>query len=235
MFVLSARGGRVRPRRSAVAGSGRAAAGRGCWSRRGVERRCPWPSGGEPQDPVGRLRLTSRPGRARSRVRMVRVTVSWSSGWTSPSRAVQRMRLWASTAQPSQAALAKNRPDGQCSSPAPSLRSRMASSTVAWSRWNWSTSTVGSSTLVMKAWCRQSGHSCAWAAVGEPGAAHHEPHVDARCCSAAAGHVGGLGDLGLAAVGVGDVDPAVLVDAVDRLADAGVDAHRDRPARPRDG
>jgi hypothetical protein len=29
------------------------------------------------------------------------------------------MRLWASTAQPSQAALAKNRPEGQCSSPAP--------------------------------------------------------------------------------------------------------------------
>ena len=42
----------------------------------------------------------------------MRVTVSWSSGWTSPSRAVQRMRLWASTAQASQAALAKNRPGG---------------------------------------------------------------------------------------------------------------------------
>ena len=45
------------------------------------------------------LRLTSRPGRASRRVRMVRVTVSWSSGWTPPRRAVQRMRLWASTAQ----------------------------------------------------------------------------------------------------------------------------------------
>jgi hypothetical protein len=31
------------------------------------------------------------------------------------------MRLWASTAQPSHAPLAKNRPDGQCSSPAPSF------------------------------------------------------------------------------------------------------------------
>ena len=56
--------------------------------------------------------------------------------------AVQRNRLWASTAQASQAALAKNRPDGQCSSPAPSFRSRMASSTVAWARWNRSASTV---------------------------------------------------------------------------------------------
>ena len=87
------------------------------------------------------------------------------------------MRLWASTAHCSQAALAKNLPDGQCSSPAPSLRSRMASSTVAWSRWNWSTSTASPSRSVRNAWCRQSGHSCAWAAVGEAGAAHDEAQL----------------------------------------------------------
>ena len=39
--------------------------------------------------------------------------------------------FWASTAQPSQAALAEKLPEGQCSRPAPSFRSRMASSTVA--------------------------------------------------------------------------------------------------------
>ena len=78
-----------------------------------------------------RLRLTSRPGSSRSRVRMVRATVSCSVGCMSPSRAVQRIRLCASTAQASQAALAKNRPEGQCWRPAPSFRSRMASSTVA--------------------------------------------------------------------------------------------------------
>src|ERR1019366_9337647 len=73
------------------------------------------------------------------------------SGWIWPRPTVQRTRLWASTAQASQAALAKNWPDGQCSSPAPSLRSRMASSTLAWSRWNWSISMVSVSRLVTKA------------------------------------------------------------------------------------
>ena len=47
---------------------------------------------------------------------------------------------------------AKNRPEGQCSRPAPSFRSRMASSTVAWARWNRSASTAWSSRLVTKAW-----------------------------------------------------------------------------------
>ena len=43
---------------------------------------------------------------------------------------VWRPRLWASTARPSQAALAVNLPDGRCAS-GPSLRSRMTSSTRA--------------------------------------------------------------------------------------------------------
>ena len=58
------------------------------------------------------LRFTSRPGRAMSRVRMVRATVSSSSGVTSPRMAVQRIRLWASTAHCSQAELAWKLPGG---------------------------------------------------------------------------------------------------------------------------
>ena len=38
--------------------------------------------------------------------------MSWSSGVSRPSMAVQRMRSWASTAQSSQAALALKLPDG---------------------------------------------------------------------------------------------------------------------------
>jgi hypothetical protein len=96
--------------------------------------------------------LTRRPGTASTRKRTVEATVNRSSAWTLPGEAVQRNRLWARTAHPSQAALAKNRPEGQCSRPAPSFRSRMASSTVAWARWNRSASTASSSRLVTKAW-----------------------------------------------------------------------------------
>ena len=63
-------------------------------------------------------RFTIRAGRAMSRVRMVRATVSDSTA--SPMVAVQRMRLWASTAAWSQAELAEKFPDGQCSSLGPS-------------------------------------------------------------------------------------------------------------------
>ena len=54
----------------------------------------------------------------------------------------------------------------------------------AWSRWNWSTATTGSSTSVMNAWCRQSGHSRRLGGIGEPGAAHDQaqPRVDACRC-----------------------------------------------------
>ena len=58
-------------------------------------------------------RLTKRPGTAMSCERSVAATVSWSSGWTWPTRAVQRHRLWASTAQANQAPLAAKFPDGQ--------------------------------------------------------------------------------------------------------------------------
>ena len=66
---------------------------------------------------------------------MVAATVSCCVGWALPRRAVQRARLCARTQQASQAALAGNRPEGQRLSPEPSLRSLMASSTVAWFRW----------------------------------------------------------------------------------------------------
>ena len=42
------------------------------------------------------------------------------------------------------------------------LRSRIASSTTAWFRWNASAATVSSAVLVMNAWCRQSGNNWAW-------------------------------------------------------------------------
>ena len=44
------------------------------------------------------LRLTRQPGRASTRERTVRATVSWPSGYIPPIRAVQRMRLWANGA-----------------------------------------------------------------------------------------------------------------------------------------
>ena len=82
---------------------------------------------------VGRpARLTSRPGMATRRVRMVRATVSSSAPRMPPRMLVQRIMLWASTAHCSHAEFAEKLPEGTCSSPAPSLRSLMASSTTAW-------------------------------------------------------------------------------------------------------
>jgi hypothetical protein len=84
--------------------------------------------------------------------------------WTpSPSAATQRSRLWARVASSAQAALARNTPDGQWQSPAPCLRSRMASSTTAWRRWSASNTTALPVRSVTKAWWRPSGHSVAWA------------------------------------------------------------------------
>lgn len=94
---------------------------------------------------------------------MVRVTVSWVSGCTWPSRALQRVRLWASTAQPSQAAFAKNRPGG-------AVLHAGAVFEVADGEFDGGVVAVkpihldgGQVDVVMKAWCRQSGQSCAWA------------------------------------------------------------------------
>ncbi len=138
-------------------------------------------------------------------MRTVRATVSWSSGVISPSMAVQRMRSWASAAHTSHAALAKKCPDGTCSRPAPSFRSRMASSTVACARWNASTSTASPSRSVTKAKCRHCGPQRRLA-TDEPGAAHDESPA----------LVVALGHLGLAVGGVVDRGPGRLVDARDR-------------------
>ena len=161
---------------------------------------------------------------------MVRVTVSCSAGCTSPSRAVQRIRLWASTAQASQAALAKNRPDGQCSRPAPPLqvadgeldRGVIAVELVDFDGGQFD---VGDERVVAPV-----GPQSPLGGVGEASAAHDQSQL--ASVPPLPGHVHALGDLGLAAVGVGDRCPRRLVDRVDRGADAGVDAHRDRPPDP---
>lgn len=69
--------------------------------------------------------------------------------------------------------------------------------------------------------------------LGETGPADHE--TDTVSLLALAGHVGGVGDLGLPPVGVDDVDPLVVVDAVDRGAYGLVDGDRDRPVDPETG
>ena len=106
-----------------------------------VEPVCPRPVEG-PRSVMVPARLTRRAGRAIRRVRTVRATVAWPTGPNSPMVAVQRRRLWASTAHCSHALLALKLPEGACSMPAPSFRSRMASSTTACCRWKASRSTA---------------------------------------------------------------------------------------------
>ncbi len=82
----------------------------------------------------------------------VRATTSVSpTSISSPRAAARGMRLWASTARHSQAPFALKLAEGQCSIPAPSFQSSMASSTVACWRWKASTSAAGSSRSVKKA------------------------------------------------------------------------------------
>ena len=64
-------------------------------------------------------------------------------------------------------------------------------------------------------------------ALGESGAAHHE--ANGALGFAAAGDVLGLGDLGAAALGVGDVGPGVVADRLDRCAHSGSERDGDRP------
>ena len=64
-------------------------------------------------------------------------------------------------------------------------------------------------------------------ALGESGAAHHE--ANGAPVFAAAGDVVGLGDLGMAAFGVGDVGPGVVGDCLDRCAHSGSERDGDRP------
>ena len=63
--------------------------------------------------------------------------------------------------------------------------------------------------------------------VGEAGAAHDEANGALRF--AAACDVGRLGDLGVAAFGVGDVGPCGAGDCLDRCAHSGSEGDGDRP------
>ena len=114
---------------------------------------------------------------------MVRVTVSWSSGCTSPSRAVQRMRLWASTAQPSQAALAKNLPGRAVLEPGAFFEvadGELDGGVVAVELVDLDGRQldVGDERVVAPV-----GPQPRLGGVGEPGAAHDEPHARAACSS----------------------------------------------------
>ena len=68
-------------------------------------------------------------------------TTSWSSTRTRPA-VCPADRLRARTTNCNQAELAWKLPDGTCSSPAPYLRPRIASSTTTCCRWNLSSSTA---------------------------------------------------------------------------------------------
>ncbi len=117
--------------------------------------------------------------------------------------AAQRHRLWASTAQANQAPLALKLPEGQCSSPEPSLMSLMAGSTVACSRWKRSTSTARPGEVGEKAVVAPAREQGLLGGIGQPGAAHDEPMAA----------VAGFGYLGDAVGGVGDRGPSVLLDS----------------------
>jgi hypothetical protein len=67
------------------------------------------------------------------------------------ARKVQRGRLWARQARPSQVALALNVPEGTWARP-PALTSRMVSSTPAWPRWSPSSHSMVPSRSVRKGW-----------------------------------------------------------------------------------
>jgi len=81
------------------------------------------------------LQFTVRLGRQRTREPTARDRELFD-GMGSPETGGPAKGSCASTAQESQAAFAKNWPERQCSSSAPSFRSRIANSILAWSRWN---------------------------------------------------------------------------------------------------
>lgn len=75
---------------------------------------------------------------------------------------VQRVRLWASTVQHGQATVGEEVPGGHVLDPRASLRSRMASSTSAWWRWEASSAKRHSRSVRNAKGC-QCGQSWAWA------------------------------------------------------------------------
>ena len=162
----------------------------------------------------------------------MRATVSCSSGCTSPSRAVQRTRLWASTAQASQAALAKNLPDGQCVEAGAVFevadreldRCVVAVELVDL---NDGQVEVGDERVVTPV-----GPQLCLDRIDEAGAAHHEPELAPLLLVVTAGHIAGLGDRGLAAVGIHDRRPRLLGDGVNAGSQRLAQRDGDRPAHP---
>ena len=177
-----------------------------------------------------RLWLTTRPGIVSSRLATVAAAVRRRGWGACARRAVQRAMLWAKAAQARWAALAQKLPEGQCASPL-ALRSRMASSTLAWARWQ----VVGGGGVEVvsvgdEAVAPPVGPQLALGAF-EAGAAHHEAQCAGAFGVAPSGCDGGLRDLCCAVFGVGDRRPGLLVDGVYGCCDLGVLCDRDRVAR----
>ena len=156
---------------------------------------------------------------------MVRATVSCPAGCTSPSRAVQRMRLWSTRRSP---ARRRWRRTDRTGSAQPGALLQVADGeldrrvvTV-----NRSTATVGSSTLVMNASVPPVRPQSPLGGVGEAGASHHQTQV-APVASLPVTKV--VSATWASPPVVGDRLPCGLVDRLDRRPDLGIDGDGDRP------
>ena len=149
---------------------------------------------------------------------MVRATVSSPSTRTSPRMAVQRIRLWASTAHCSQAELAWKLPGGDVVEPGPFFEvadGEFDDGVVAVEPVDVDgvAVDVGEEGVVTPV-----GPQTLLGGAGQPGATHDR--VGASCRRRpCAGGVGTLGDLRFAVGGVVDGRPGVLGDAGDRRRD----------------
>ena len=111
---------------------------------------------------------------------------------------------------PSQAALAKNRPEGQCSRPAPSLGPGWPAR-----RWRGLGGTGRPRPPRARGWSRRRGDASraklSLHSIGQPGAANNQAHPTLGPLRLApTGDIDGLRHLGGTAVGVGDVVPRIL-------------------------
>ena len=225
---VSARGGRLRPRRSA--GGVQASRGSDRIRSSAMLKLSAHGHRAGSRSVQRRLRLTSRPGIASSRVRMVRgdgellggVDVAESGGpadevvgqhgAAEPGGVGEEPARWAVLEAGAFFEVADGQLDGGVV-------------TVELVGGDGAELDVGDERVVPPV-----GPKSQLVRVGEPGAAHDQAYLSLGSLGGtAAGHVGRLGDLGLSLVGIGDVDPVGLVDRRDRLADAGVHVHRDRP------
>ena len=108
-----------------------------------------------------------------------------ATAWLAPARVpAARSTSRAITAQPSQAQLAANSPDGICAS-GPSIKSAKVVSMMAWRRWVMSASAVGSGVGHKRVITPHRKQRVGVAGVLD--AAHHQPHGDRAAASPAAG------------------------------------------------